>query len=108
MNLSTILNYIMWAIIIITVIGGVLIRIKIGNIKSSSPRNKWTIKRNSMLTLAVIVFFLSYWINIIMNENLVREGITGWKVYVLVVGLILGICSVILLIYGQFFRNNDS
>jgi hypothetical protein len=88
--------------LITTLVIAFIVRMKLGYTKSEDSGISRKMRRNTLLTIVIVMIFLGYWIRTILSGRLIEEGIVGWKVYALMFLLLMGLSSLFFLLYGQF------
>ncbi len=104
MEIENIIKIFTGLFLMVTLIIAFVVRMKLGNTKTDDTGVSRKMRRNTLLTMAIVLIFLAYWIRTILSGRLIEEGITGWKVYALLALLLMGLLSLFFLLYGQFKR----
>ncbi len=100
-----ILNIIAAFVLISTLVFALIMRIKLGEVKTKKVEHVRRFRRNSIWIAVIVVIFLAYWFKFIMDEKWIEEGIVGWRAYGVIIAIFMGIASLGFLIFGQIRKN---
>jgi len=98
---SSILNVVAGFLVIMLLAGMIFFRIKIGRVGSRN-RISAAYRRNNLVIAVIVLYFFLFLCSPFLRGGSENGGITGWKAIFAGITALVGIASVILILYGSF------